>query len=668
MAPPVRGNLSRMHGKLKLSKLFGSVVSASELATVLASNNTIVHSAMMSRRKPKSHGNLSNRVTAGGSRPVFERVFWLASALLVFSALIATHLGWFSPPAVKWPIVALMSAICWLYLALLVAYDELVFDSLDGIALLLLTWILVSVFWSEDRLGGFDSVFRWAMLIGIFLCMRRQNGSQYTLLIGAAFAMGASIVICLSVFDIIYEGGYFNRNDIAETMLLGMPILYPVALRKSERWWRWAVALFASCILAYLIFFNGSNIKFVIFATLATIFLVDKVLTRSRRLAVSVALICFSIFTIFVYFAWDRFSFFGSHSIRESLMPRIELAIKSIHLWLGNPVIGIGAGGYTAAIVKYREIPVPLLNISMDTADGRALLASPEAAHNDLLQFVVNYGLFGLVLVIAGIYLARLAISHWRSTPERTAGGVIVLSGLASAFVDFPLQKPASLVMFVLGLSLLLPFKLRDDISSTSASLALWKWPITGIALGMSMLFAWWPLAYIKGQASFAKSIKARDLVTALRSSDDSIEAYPFAYEFRRQAIVTLMHWDFQSDLHPIPPEEYDRIFHTSMSAGGDSATLLLRLHYLITSGRFRDQMSEVEHLRQLLLSQSARIPDVWIVEGMFAAAKSNRKDLEYALERYTVLTKGVPLQGHQEILSDLQRVLAELHGADNHQ
>ncbi len=71
-----------------------------------------------------------------------------------------------------------------------------------------------------------------------------------------------------------------------------------------------------------------------------------------------------------------------------------------------------------------------------------------DHAHNDYVEFLVDYGIVGLCAFVAAVALTA-PLFHCRARPLLEQGvGASVLSILAIAMVDFPLHRPAELYLF----------------------------------------------------------------------------------------------------------------------------------------------------------------------------------------------------------------------------
>ncbi len=83
-------------------------------------------------------------------------------------------------------------------------------------------------------------------------------------------------------------------------------------------------------------------------------------------------------------------------------------------------------------------------------------------AHNDYLEFVMELGLAGLVLILAFIFWwANRTFQVWRSSYKGgdlgRAGSVVVLVVLLHSMVDYPIRTSAMAVFVAMACALMVP-------------------------------------------------------------------------------------------------------------------------------------------------------------------------------------------------------------------
>jgi O-antigen ligase len=110
---------------------------------------------------------------------------------------------------------------------------------------------------------------------------------------------------------------------------------------------------------------------------------------------------------------------------------------------------GTGLGSFAQAYRTYED----------EFAVGSELV---NHAHNDYLEFVMEMGLAGLLLLIAFLFWwIRRSVSIWRSRFEGAdlgrAGSIVILVVLLHSIVDYPIRTSAIAVLFAMACALMVP-------------------------------------------------------------------------------------------------------------------------------------------------------------------------------------------------------------------
>jgi O-antigen ligase len=535
-------------------------------------------------------------------------------------------------------------------------------DLVDGAAVIIFLWVIFSIRWSADPMTGKDTAFHWAMITGVFLALRRRVSVGQTTAIGVAAGLGCITYIAFYAFDVGVYGGYYNPNLIAETSLAAVPLLIPVAATLSGTRWRWYVLAVAAFIIGFLIFFSTSKIQYGVWLALGVFFSIAHFKDRSRKRAISVAASLIAGMTLFIALSWDTPFLNSSNTFKGSFLPRIEYTINTLAVWGTKPVQGVGAGGFNSIFAYHQDDHTSVMKIPMDTPKNNALFETAGAAHNDILQFLANFGIIGALIVLFSIRIAWAQLRVWRSSPATSAGLAVVLTVLANSLLEFPLQMPATLLLFGIGLSWLLP--LRERVGEKVFEHVIEFRVVVGLTACCAIATnIWWTSGFLPAQKAFAKTLSTIyvDAHQALAYNEEAINNYPFDDMFRRQYIITLMRWDETSGKRVVEPFGYDKVFEVANTVGPVTGTLILRLQYLLQSGRFVERADEIKRWRNVLLTQSSRVPDVWLLEGVYAAVTEDPDAIEHALKRYTVLTGGVPPSNRIPLVASLGSDLRRL-------
>ena len=263
-------------------------------------------------------------------------------------------------------------------------------------------------------------------------------------------------------------GTFVNRNHLAGylELCLGAGIGLLLALRDG-RPWRWVnvlelilgpkmrlrLALVIMVIALVMTHSRGGNTGFMVGLLVAgLIFTVRDTTHRKRNLLILLSIVLIDVLIISQYFGLER--------LKERLVntqiavevvdgqttfnindQRDDVVRQAIPLMQDKPLTGQGAGTFEAVFPRYADHTLP---------------QHFDHAHNDYVQFWVEYGLLGslplaifvLLALWQGIKALWLASSPYSSGVGFGATLGIVAMG-THAFTDFNLQIPANAATFV---------------------------------------------------------------------------------------------------------------------------------------------------------------------------------------------------------------------------
>lgn len=583
---------------------------------------------------------------------------WLA-ALCILACLVSYHVGWQQSPILfKWLPVGALALVALARTAWAARFGAFHPDAVDGLAVLLLAWVGVTLAWSPDAQGGRDVLIKWALLTAVFIGFRRGMSHESARIVAGGIALGLIGIMLLDRLHIARSGGYFNQNYETEALLFALPFLV-VFFSTTRPWQRWSAWLLATATVLFLVFLNPSKIEFLIWAGVGMYAALVLLWRRSRLRALAAFAFVAAITIALAYFGWDRPLFNESHGFRESIYPRLELLANGIAMWRDALLLGHGAGFMYPVYPLYQEHYIPLLGTSYKTALLTNFYASAGALHNDYIQFLAGFGLVGFGLVVAGIIAARRTLAVWRASTPRVAGLGAVLACLMAALVDFPLQNAATAALAILGLAWLLP-STQDSQAPRSpwserarilpAILLVCSLPATGF----------WAYRYYLGHEAFgtAQRIGNTRPDISLQLNMGAAGAYPYESAFRLQLYNTLMFME-ESGISRFPPEVHDQVFATSLSTGPANSLMIFRLEYLLNSGRYKERQEEVAKWRRQLTTNVTRLPDTWLMEGLYAVAENDGTKAKAALERYLDLTGGAVADDRRAIVESIRQGVA---------
>lgn len=218
---------------------------------------------------------------------------------------------------------------------------------------------------------------------------------------GIALGMLGAIGLQLHL-DPDFWGGFGNENFIAEFVLICMAFL----------WWPfWIVGL------GYLLFLNGSDVKWVALGGLLLWWLVR------NRLYWAAALLVLIPVNVFLFWGVPV-------TVETSIMERAELWWNTVQVWLESPLFGVGMGGFDWWYALHQEDHLWFRDETI--LRGPHVIAG--AAHNEYLQALAEFGVVGGLLIF------------WFLRELRWNAPIVVV--LAISAVSFPLQNPATAALF----------------------------------------------------------------------------------------------------------------------------------------------------------------------------------------------------------------------------
>jgi O-antigen ligase len=137
--------------------------------------------------------------------------------------------------------------------------------------------------------------------------------------------------------------------------------------------------------------------------------------------------------------------------LEETIAGRIYIWRIALSHLTQIPLTGYGPGAFSLRFAQWETDSIRQNPESPDVA----FFGFQDHAHNDCVEFLVDYGIVGLCAFFIAIGLtAPLLNQRCPSTLEQGIGAFLIAL-LAVAFVDFPLHRPAELYLFWTQLALL---------------------------------------------------------------------------------------------------------------------------------------------------------------------------------------------------------------------
>jgi O-antigen ligase len=340
----------------------------------------------------------------------------------------------------------------------------------------LVAWFLFSLLWSGSRVYGPAKVFllgtlvMWAVIAAAVIVAPDPERTRrlFTVLLLLGLWVGVEVVW------IYLEGGgqagriYFGEaNYLLLGRLCGLATLVALAAwlygRGGSAGWL-CLALFV--ILAFVLVIGGGRgpmlatvVPLLIPVALGIRLTTRKILYSPTQLSVLVLLLVTA--TGFVVYGeatgyrlatFERFERLLDGELRASEAARSNLYAEASGVWLQAPLLGHGAGGWTAATGRPDEVRYP---------------------HNIVAELLVEGGMVGLLLFVALVATALRGISfeRLRCDPQAVCALMLFANGLINALLSMDL--PGNRALF-LALGLLALLAVRSEPAAAAPAPRAW--------------------------------------------------------------------------------------------------------------------------------------------------------------------------------------------------
>jgi len=362
--------------------------------------------------------------------------------------------------------------------------------SLPLIAALLLTQAWVATQWlgglSADVGATFQSLMLglaytvlFTLVIGLFHTRSRLTLLLSVLVISGTFQAFFGAFMTLSGIEWLLTtpktsyvgdatGTFINRNHLAGylelTLACGIGLLLALRDDKPFRWVhvlelimspkaRLRLALVIMVIALVMSHSRGGNAGFFIGLLAAgSLFVLRNRTHRTRNILILLSIVLIDMLVISQYFGLERLKervlntrltdvVVDGEVVQTANELRDDVVLQALPLLRERPLTGQGAGSFEAVFQQYPDATIPL---------------HFDHAHNDYLQFIIEFGLLGTLPLLAfcGLALWHALRGLWRRESTFTSGvgfgavmGIITLA--VHSISDFNLQIPANAATFV---------------------------------------------------------------------------------------------------------------------------------------------------------------------------------------------------------------------------
>lgn len=317
------------------------------------------------------------------------------------------------------------------------------------------------------------------LIIGLFYTRRRLTMLASTLVVSATLQGFYGSVMTLSGIEWLFfipketylgvaTGTFVNRNHLAGylVMTLGIGIGLLLALRDGAPF-RWVSLLellmgpkarlrlgLVVMVIALVMTRSrmGNTAFFASLMILGALFILLNKEHRLRNSLILASLIVIDVLVISQFFGLDKLKDRLVNTRVENVMEGDQIIASKNELrldvfdyawvqFMERPFTGFGAGSFESSFQRYPGPEVPL---------------HYDHAHNDYLQFAIEYGLIGFVLlggfVLLALYSALKALwrrESWYRSGMGFGAAMGILGILIHSSTDFNLQIPANAATFV---------------------------------------------------------------------------------------------------------------------------------------------------------------------------------------------------------------------------
>lgn len=575
-------------------------------------------------------------------------------AAFTMLALCSFSNAYANPNEFKWVFLAACNFVILLELAIWPAAFPLVLDRLDAWLLAFIAYAGVSLSWSADAAAGLLVWVKWLLLAGPFLYFRHLASDSLLRLSLWSVGLANAVVMVFAISGWANWAGFANENFLTEFQLISLPFLAALILAESSYWRKLPAALVAGLELLDLAVFNPSRIEWLVLLGLLILAL-EVFIGRRLRLRSMLVLNGIAIAAAVGLLAWAGLHADSVHALFvESVRPRLALIVNTLRLWWDAPLFGHGAGGFDALYPIYKEWHLNYFEHADILLSNKMVKAG--AAHNELLQWLAEYGLAGLGL-LGGFAWQLLRLGLGRRDGLAVAGAASLMIGLVIGLIEFPLQNPATALLLALAAAMVSRRNdwLAAELLSAAGSLGFVP-RVAALAVGALLLTG--ILRFDQSNRLFGQvaGLLGSDPESAFQANGEACRLNPLDRRMRMQLYTTLTFWTENSPEPVSSPEENDRVYAFSRRGAEHQPVLLLgRLQHLLNSGRYETQREETEALLETLKRESSRMADVWILEAYYALLLEHPERAAAAIRRAQGLD---PTPAQRENLERLRQAL----------
>ncbi len=300
-----------------------------------------------------------------------------------------------------------------------------------------LTLILIGLFWGDvdwktkiTYLNKYSKVIYLPLLVVAFLEKRTRCYAIYAFLLAMCVTFCIGILNTLSVthFNLSgADGGVFqNRIDTGFFMAFAA-YLAALEMIKEKGLWRVIFAAITGLFAFYIVFINTGRTGYLVFLALFIVFLCQTISFKKSfvylpllSLVLAITAMQSPVFKNNVNLAFDNIKQFQTGDKNTSLGFRLQFTQYAKSLFIKKPLLGYGTGGFTHQFS--RDNPLP---------QWGPKLGDP---HNQYWTFAVDYGIFGLGILLYFFFTIYNACRHSKEANPMMVG--LIIAFLIGNFCD----------------------------------------------------------------------------------------------------------------------------------------------------------------------------------------------------------------------------------------
>ncbi|MFA7241325.1 MAG: O-antigen ligase family protein [Sulfuricellaceae bacterium] len=514
--------------------------------------------------------------------------------------------------------------------------------------LALLAYSVLSLLWSPDPLSGMAFIFKFFLCTSIFLCLKKTDGDQLFHIISIAIAVSLAFVLLYIPLEVSYMGSFGNTNLITEYCLMAAPFAGGLAFIYRNLAIRWLAVILVAADVYYLLFHNISKIEFAVIPIVALLAVTVLFWKRAKWSVILTWMASIIIMSMLVYTRWE-----GAHGFRDSIYPRLEFVINTTYMWLDAPLFGHGVGSFLSLWHLYRENYFSWLGATYKPQTN--VWEVLEATHNEYLQFLADFGLIGLIVVLLFGWWMLRGVRANKPDPPAWIGLIAIVVAMVCAAVEFPLQNPATLLLTTIGLAFIARRAQGSFLFDHELTRVYRLVLLAGTAI-MVCITGYFTALFYKAETHYSQAFTSANPEYAYRQCVEAYRLSPWNFSYRTNLAIYLYLWAEKTGGRiPVPPEEYDAAFEIGRSAPS-TALLFTEAAYLVNSGRYVEKKEEMEKRFAQLRQIASRSPDVWLLYAYYNVLTNNDQEANNALAHAQRLSLAALQQGQ---FAQIQAILA---------